>query len=252
MNTPAPRPLYIEPGPVTVRARDDAILLVRPSQPDKPFPGNRVERIVSPPDADWHHAALALVMKKGIPVHWTHPRDGLTGALLPAREHPPSLAARLDAFLREADWQDRLDVWARHVRTAQYRRWTQFRMLSPAIHRQQLRADWIPHGRHPCHLSYEIRAWIHAWLDPVVASHELPRVASTGYGHSFNVIETFAPFVWAEINLSHTLSADALSEPERQTTITMVERWLHTRRAFAGDIVRSFIQFLQHQTNPWL
>lgn len=252
MSSTSPLPLYIDPGPVTVRTRDHALLLVRPGRAEAAFPPARIERVVSPRTADWRHDALALIMDRGIPIHWSHPGRGLTGTLLPASAEPPPLAAQLDAFLRHAEWQTRLDGWIRHVRTAQFRRWTREKMLSKRIHRDQLRRDWIPNGNHPCPFDAETRAWVHAWLTSFLPRHDLPHLAATGDGTPLDITDLFVPFLWAELNLTQSLRHNTPELDDRQTRIGLVERWLHTRHDLATDIIRSFVQFLLHQSRPWL
>ncbi|WP_019570829.1 CRISPR-associated endonuclease Cas1 [Thioalkalivibrio sp. ALE11] len=238
-------PLYVTPGIQRVARRDPGLYLQHADGRSMQIPVARISRVISPVSVPWDHSALMLTIEQGVSVHWIN-RDGeVTGRLLPQTPAALSREALVDQFLGHADWRERLDAWAISRRDSQLREWQQRRTLNPRVHPARARREYVHRGEHPNFFPIDARPWTSAWVASTLLQDGFPLQRPADADGTFDLCETLAPQLWAELNLG---SGSLIEQQDDDFSLLhFFEVWTRQHHLTLTEAVRSLGRLL-HQS----
>ncbi|MEE9322531.1 MAG: CRISPR-associated endonuclease Cas1 [Granulosicoccus sp.] len=108
------RPLYIAAqDPVLITLDGPALRLKQEHKALRWYPLVRVSRIIASNKTQWQAASITECLKRGIPIVFFTPNNGVTGWAVPSTIAPGSFASRLSELVTRPDWQSDIDNWHR-------------------------------------------------------------------------------------------------------------------------------------------
>lgn len=222
---PGARALYLgASGPKRVGCTDEALVISNARAQTFRYPVARVARVVSSPVVDWSGAALALCLRRGIPIAWLDPRGQPLGTAYPqARGHTGSAGA-LELLLETPEGECRYQHWlrARRLDVLLRTQATGATARTPAQWESVKRA-WVYAGECPAHLPPPLRAHALALVAATLARHGLPPTLWGPQAQRLDLDEDLCELLWAEMNLGAGNLAD--SEAAERPLVELFDRW---------------------------
>lgn len=231
---PARKPLYLlGHEPARIDAGDDHLLLRRTSGSPMRFPLVRVCRVICTHHFTWTGAALALCLRKGVPITWVDGHGHALGSTQTRYAQPLPFSTLIDTYLELPDWPQRFANWRARRRletlTTCAKRAAEAGHAPDTASFQQLKREYVYNGEHPLAFNPEAEGWCHALTIDRLHREGL-HGSYWGYDATrLDLADELAALLWAELNLDcGTIPASA----EQGIVIArLFESWAHQRES---------------------
>ena len=236
------RALYLlATSALRVGCTDEALVVTNEQRQTWRYPVTRLARVVSSTTADWSGAALALCMRRDIPIAWQSGQGTPLGTCYPQARRSTGFATALELLVEQEpglatyrNWQRarRLEILVRCLaESAKQPGHTPSQPLFRTAQQwEAAKREWVYSEHHAQHLPDLLRAHCLAYVGASLVKAELVPLLWGPQAQPIHLDQDLCALIWAEMNLK--VGSLAQTPTDTRTSVELFDRWsAHTSSA---------------------